>query len=496
MSDIGRSRLLRAAALALLVLINLAVRAHQVREWLLPNVDEIVLLNTMNLPLLEGASASSAYWPAHLIIKSFFFLKGAPPDRSLAVVFGAAFILLMFATARKLAGFWPAWLTVLALTFQWYFLYISRIIEIASFIPFFTALGLYFFVCWVESRKPGYLYAFAAVSGIALNIWSPPMAYLTGAVFAYLGWLALRRRLAWRTLLIGAAVLLLTLLPFFYVLANVAHLRQEIMARYAMTANQSQAILPVNLLRPGAALQTWTQLVTCYRESGFLPFLAPLALFYLAVPAVLYRRLRGKPFFASLAAPAALIVMLIAVCPVPFYIEGHGVPLFLLLILLLLMVAAGGGASGRFLGVGSLLAIFLSSLFFAPRYFDNQQRRLVDWLDAHVVQAGRPALCVSDGAHLKFQRLPAVAGLNLQYPVFTCAPQEPFWQEHSPGDFRYVIATYEFDQEKNITARGFQPLLRLEMNNLLEAHLKHGIRIWEIQRPDAEAVPPLSGHRE
>lgn len=467
-----------------LFLLSFLIRAWRVNGWLLPNVDEIVLMNTMNLRFLEGCSASSAYWPAHLIVRGFFFLESFHHYRYISACFGSATVLVVYALARRLVAPPLAWAFGALFSFQWYFLYMSRIIEIASFIPLFTALCLWSIVRWQETRRAAFAILFFGLGGIAANIWTPPMFYLVGAGSVFFLWETLRRRLPWRRMLACITVLVVALLPYLYVLWRTAHVRDEILLRYQMTGASAASILPANLAHPVAAIQTWTHLATFFHEQLPWQALAPFALILLVLPLAVFRRLRANPMLRMLLFLAAAQLALLALTPVPLYIEGHAAPLLLCILLLLLgLAAAHCPAWLRIAGGGVLLVCLLASFGFAPYYLDNQQPRLRDWLQHNVVERGRPAICVSDGAYLKLTKIPEIAALGIPYEVFTTAPDDRFWQTHSPADFPVIISTYECNMDEYVSKKGFALHHQFTMNNLYETHLRHGIDVWTVDNP-------------
>ena len=525
-------RLQRLSPWVTLFLLSFAVRAWRVNDWLLPNVDEIVLMNTMNLRFLEGCSASSVYWPAHWIVRAFFFLTSFHHYRLISVLFGSATILVVYSLALRLARQQIAWTFCALLSFQWYLLYMSRIIEIASFIPLFTALCLWATVRWKETRRPVFALLFFGMGGIAANIWTPPMFYLVGAGAAFFAWEAIGKRLAWKSFLLCMVVLSIALAPYLYVLLTSAQIKHDILLRYQMTGASGAKILPANLVNPGAAIKTWTYLVTFFHEDLPWHYLAPFGIALLALPVMaarwmVHRPERSRPadatenadaladmsaswrgvlqsqdttplpperkpagqrpvFMAVLFLASAQIVLLL-LSPVPLYIEGHAAPLLLCTLLLLLGVASSRApVSIRAAGGGVLLLCLLASLGFAPYYVDNQQCRLREWLRANVVEKGVDPVCVSDGAHVKLIRIPDITALGIPFAVFTTAPDDLFWSQRSPGAFPIIISTYECNMDQIAREKGFHLSRQFTMNNLYEAHLRHGIDVWRVDNFDRE----------
>ncbi|MDA0990300.1 MAG: glycosyltransferase family 39 protein [Verrucomicrobia bacterium] len=448
-------------------------------------MDEIVLMNTMNLRFLEGCNASSAYWPAHLLIRCFFFLETFQHYRFISVCFGSATVLVVYALARRLVAQPLAWGFSALFSFQWYFLYMSRIIEIASFIPLFTALCLWAIVRWQETRRPAFAILFFGLGGIAANIWTSPMFYLAGAGTVFFLWEAVRKRLRWIWVLVCMATLVITLLPYLHVLLTTAHVRDEILLRYQMTGAVATGLLPATLAHPAVAIQTWTHLATFFHERLPWTALAPFALILLALPFVAFRWLRATPMLRMLLFLTAAQLALLALSPVPLYIEGHAGPLLLCILLLLLGLAASHALLWLRTAAGGVLVVcLLSSFGFAPYYLDNQQSRLRDWLRHNIVERSVPTLCVSDGAYLKLTKIPNIVALGIPYEIFTTAPDDRFWQTHSPANFPVIISTYECNMDEYVRKKGFILRHQFTMNNLYETHLRHGIDVWTVDNPE------------
>lgn len=468
-----------------LFLLSFAIRIWRINDWLLPNVDEIVLMNTLPLRFPEGCSTSSAYWPAHWIMRAFFFWHSFHQYRLIGALFGSATILMTYSLAVRLVKHQVAWGFCALLSLQWYFLYMSRIIEIASFIPLFMILCIWAIVRWQETRRPSFTLLFFGLGGIAANIWTPPMFYLVGAGTAFFIWEAIQRRFPWKWLAAGLFLLGLTLLPYLYGLWSMAHIREDILLRYQMTGAASTTVLPANLTNPIAALQTWTHLTTFFHERQPWMSLAPFSMLVLVLPSLATRWIRKHLLLGPLLFLAVVQLGLIALSPVPLYIEGHAAPLLLCLLLLLLGITALRDIPQwlRRAGGGVLGLCLLLSLGFAPYYLDNQQSRLRDWLKANVAESGMPGVCVSDGAYLKLTKIPGIAALGIPYQVFTTAPEDPFWNRHTPADFSVAISTYECDMDAYVRNKGFGLSHQFTMNNLYETHLRHGIDVWRIDSP-------------
>lgn len=492
-----------------LFILSFAIRIWRVNDWLLPNVDEIVLNITLGHRFLEGCSASSTYWPAHLILRAFFFLDTFYQYRFISVLFGSATIVMVYALALRLAKPPVAWGFCALLSFQWYLLYMSRIIEIASFIPLFTVVCLWAVIRWRETRRPVFVWLFFGLGGIAANTWTPPMFYFLAAGAAFFLWEAVCKRLAWKWLGVAHLILFVMLIPWFHVLWTTGRLREDILLRYQMTGAAATRILPANIASPSAAIQTWTNLVTFFHEQLPWKWLATFAVAVLITPFAMFPWIRSKLIAesASVGLPrdsacnsrcqhnlakahvlsillflAAIQLLLLIVSPVPLYIEGHAFPLLLCVLLLLFGMATAQATpiSARCVAGGLLLFSLLSSFGFTPYYMESQQTRLRDWLRHNVVESGISRVCVSDGVYLKLTKIPSIAELGITYEVFTNAPEDPFWKNHSPSDFPVIISTYECNMDAYVRSKGFALHHQFTMNNLYEAHLRHGIDAWRV----------------
>jgi len=463
-----------------LFLFAFLLRVWRINDWLLPNVDEIVLMNTMQLKFLEGCSTSSAYWPAHLVLKALFFLPTFDQYRLVSAVLGSCFVLIAFGLVRRFVAAQWAWVSSVVLSIQWYFLYIHRIIEIASFVPICLAACLHFLLRWHETGQRRWLFAFVALGGLAANIWVPPLFYLIGGGGVVLVVAAVRRQLSWTVLIACGVLLAVALAPYLVMLARDAHIRADIAMRYDMAGVSRQTWLPPNLASPAVGIKTWTYLTTSFSDHLPWKLLAPFSLFVAAAPLAGGRFLWRDGRLRLLLILATAHVLLVLVSPVPVYIEGHAAPLLLILWVLVTAMAWHPHAPpvSRWWGRCCLAGLLAGSLCFAPYYLASQQTVLADWLRDHALD--QAALPVSDGARLKLERIPAIRKLELPLLPFACVEGDPFWAQHSPAEFRYVMSTYECDMYRNVEAKGFRLNRILTMNNLYEANLRHGIDLWEI----------------
>ncbi len=466
-----------------LAVLNVCLRGWRVNDWLLPNVDEIVLMSTMEQGFLSGCSASSAYWPAHWVLRSFFFLSEWHHYRVVGVLFGVVFILVMYATARRLVSGTAAWVFACALSFQWYFLYMSRIIEIATFIPACIAACLYCFVRWMETRRPRFVYCLFAVGGVAASTWSPPFFYLLGALGIWFAAAAIGRQIAWKHFLGSLGLACVIMVPYLVVVLWRTDVQADVLARFTFSGAASDGVLAPNLVHVAIPLKTWTHLATFHHEQLPWKALSAVALLPLLIPFALARFAWQSSVLQGMLIIAALQILLMSVSPVPIYIEGHVGPLYLTLLLVLLGLGAGSHPPlCRRIAGGVLAVTLVLSVGFAPYYLESQQGRVAEWLQRRVVDTGEPVLAVSMGGSLKLGKVPAIRNLPIELDVFPCDGGVEFWSKRSPGDYPYIISTFDCWMEADLQGKGYRLVAEMTLRNLYESNLRDGLTIWRVER--------------
>lgn len=468
-----------------LFLIAFLVRGYGVTRWLLPNVDEIVLMNTLKLPFLEGCSASSVFWPAHLILKACYWWNTVMGYRWISVFLNSLAVSTFYLVAREFVSRPPAIFGSLVLCFQWYFVYIGRIVEIASFIPV-----LLLFSTWLLTRgircSSSMLVALAmACLGVGVNIWSPPCAYLSAAILLYLFASSTRGHVPWRSFIAAIVALLVTLSPYIWVVATKINLSQEIISHYGMTNLAEQRVFFANLLHPSAMLKTWTELLTFYEpELPWQRLVAIPALILFTPLLFLWARWKQQEV-RYLGWLLYGQVFLCFVSPVPAYIEGHFQAVFLVLLLLLLIWAERGAGWQRAVPILSLASVAMFSMCFSARYFEDQRSALRACLD-EIIAGGQSQWCMSDGARLKLAQMPEFAGMINGAREFTCAASPGSASNSNLDCCSAVLTTFDCNMDQFFPENRRARRQILTLNNLYEAHLSHGIRAWIIEK---EAEP-------
>ena len=138
---------------SVLLTVFLFFRLYNLREWLLANLDEISLMNNITLPMFSGGYGSTTFFPAAQITKHFPFIASFPEYRYIGVLFNAIGMIFFYAGLRNICSHSASFLGALLFSMHWYLIYISRIYEIATFIPFFFSIVFYLFTGWLAHER-------------------------------------------------------------------------------------------------------------------------------------------------------------------------------------------------------------------------------------------------------------------------------------------------------------------------------------------------------
>ena len=462
-----------------IVFLFLFLRIIHLDSWQLANVDEIALLNNLSLPTFSGGYGSTTFFPAVQITKAFFFVDGFPSYRYIGVLLNLAGLIFFFLALNKVTGKTWSLIGALAFSAQWYLVYISRIYEIATFVPFFFSLQFFLVISWLVSKKPAYLITSFIVAGIGIDCYAPPIFYATAALILILAYRAIRGAFSYRLLIACTTGTLIAMVPFFYVQLFVGDFFRDILANYQFAGKSSSDVLLIHLRHPEIFLKTITELFSFITlDHRWWIWLTPPVVLCLFVILILVIRQRKDSIVGFIGLWTFLTLVITFVSPVAAYIQGHFTA-FLLLFLACLAVCIGRiSGKERLFPLGILIIFGIASSLWLPNVFKNQWKEMA-WATEFIAGQNEKSIPVSDGAFLALRHVPGF--LQGKARVFTCDKVEHVRQgveDISCNHPSLILATYECNIVDSIQDTCAMITEKQRLTTLLESHLANGVVIY------------------
>lgn len=471
-----------AALVAALVLVCLALRLYRLKEWLLPNVDEIALISNIGTPIFSGGYGSTTFFPAVQITKYLFPFLTFPDYRYIGVLFNTVAMLLFYAGLRRFVRPLPAFLGSLLFCMQWYLVYISRMYEIATFIPFFFAAVFYCFALWSHTGRHALLPPLFLIGGIGFDCYAPPMAYGLASLLALLAYQATKKTVPWKWVGAGTLCLFIALLPFFYVQLYVGNFLKDVLTNYNFAGHAQSSFAPIHLQHPEIFLKTLTELLTFLSpEQGWKLRAGPaMLLLLLPLPALL--RSEAAEQIKLLAAWCGLTCAAIFLSPVAAYIQGHFTGFFMLYIACLSVALATPGRLYRCLALAALLGITGCSLYWLPKAYHDQYSDIA-WLPGYLKKNAVAVVPISDGSYNALKHTPFLNGARFE--VFTCDKPENILaglKTAPPADIKLVFGTFDCNIVERLSELGLVVREQQEIMTLFESHYANGLRVYFVEK--------------
>lgn len=467
--------------ISLLLVIFLLLRLYNLREWLLANLDEISLINNINLPIFSGGYGSTTFFPAAQITKYFPFIASFPEYRYIGVLFNAIGMIFFYAGLRNICNRPASFLGALLFSTQWYLVYISRVYEIATFIPFFFSIVFYLFTGWLVSKKDYFLPLLFFIGGIGLNCYAPPMAYSLLALFVILSVSALQKALRWRWIVVSLIALTVAVVPFLYVQLWVGNFFRDVLANYNHAASPQPHITMIHLKEPSIFLSTLSELMTYLTlQHRWEPLLWP-TLMLLLIPVYPIVRLRHKRKIFMLALWAYLTLVITFCSPVASYIQGHFTGFLILYFAVVAVLLEASEALYRRLVQLTAVLLVIFSLYWMLAILENQYRD-ISWLPGYIKNENVSTVPVSDGAYLVLKHTPFLRGAD--FPMFLCNSTEEiagFLSALPPEKRKLVIATFNCDIAGAVTNLGMTVSREQRITTLFESYLAEGIVFYFLE---------------
>jgi len=463
------------------------LRLHHLREWLLANVDEISLINNLTLPIFSGGYGSTTFFPAAQITRYFPFIASFPEYRYIGVLFNAVGMIFFYAGLRNICNRPAAFLGALLFSTHWYLIYISRVYEIATLIPFFFSIVFYLFTGWLVHARDYLLPLLFFLGGIGLDCYAPPMAYSLSALLVVLLVGALQKTLRWRWILMSLLGLLVAILPFVYVQLFVGNFFGDILANYHHAASPRLQVTLIHLAKPSIFFSTLSELMTFLTlQHCWKPLVLP-AITLVLLPIYPVARLRHNRNVFMLALWTYLTLVITFFSPVAAYIQGHFTGFLILYCALLAALLGAAEPICRRLSWPAAMLLVIFSLYWMPIIRQNQHRD-VAWLPDYIRAERLATVPVSDGAYLVLKHTPFLQGDD--FPVFLCNSTEEIVGSLAalpPQQLRLVIATFNCDIAGAADRLGMIIGKEQRITTLYESYLAEGIAFYFLEEPKGTA---------
>ena len=469
------------APVAVPAAVFLALRLYNIRQWLLANLDEVALMNNLTLPIFSGGYGSTTFFPAVQITNWFPFITTFPEFRFIGVLFNAVGLLFFCAGLRTFCSRPASSIGALLFSLHWYLVYISRIYEIATFIPFFFSVVFYLFCRWVHGGSSRLLPALFFIGGIGLNCYAPPMAYGLAALWLILIYKTLEKQLSWPLFAACMLAFAVAILPFLYVQVYVGNFFRDVLYNYNYAGATQSRILPINLKSPSIFFKTLTELLTFLDiEHKWQRFALPAELIILApLAGFSWSRTEKNTKVLVLWAYGTLAITFIS--PVAAYIQGHFTGFLILYLAVLSCALDAPSAPRRWMARGCAVALAAGSMYWMPIIQQNQYRE-VAWLPSYIQKERLFSVPISDGAYLVLRHTPFLQGAR--FPVFTCQNAEKIRDDilqDTDRNHRLIIATFDCDMKNAMKLLRGSILKEKKIITLPESYTENGIVFYFVE---------------
>lgn len=457
-----------------------------ISHWLLANIDEVSALNQLELPFLSGACTSTNYLLTTILLKTIGKVLPFPFIRLLTALVNLAALYLLYSLSRSLKKGFAAFVVLMILGFSWNMLYYSRIFEVGSFTPSIACFFMWAMIKWIGSRKKLFwLYIAAALVGFHFNTHAMPSLYAIALLGVYLLLQVSLKKLAPKVGFCVMGIIVFCSLPYIYSFFKYCHFGNDLSVSYG-TLNQKAALkVAVNFLHPLYYLKTLAEYMTYYPVSNTSYARFFFAIMIILAVLIIYLRLPREPVKDYLAFFSFGSLLLIGLSPIPVYNEGHlhfFWPHFVMLLALLVEEAP------------RLSKIFITLLAFAmlifnchwlPQIFENQVRMTEVVLKDNLYEG--EVIYISDGAELKLRMLPLYSMIKAHPLVrFSCYDSGALktFQGFSPEKPCMIITTSDCPWPPWEKCTKLKATTLLSLEQLFEAQLSHGLRIYKVEPTD------------
>jgi hypothetical protein len=465
-----RSVLWEAAIVLLLLAAFFLFRGWGICSWLLAQVDEISLLNQAHVPFLQDGCLSASYFPLSLVAMVWADTL-FPYLRLITLAFHLAALLLIFSLLKPRAKFTGAVLASLAFVTSWYFLYVGRLFETGAITAFFGAAHFFFMARWLNNGRQRDLILSAVFAGLDLDAHTAPWVYYLPFFWCYLLLRLRRGAITWQCLTAAVLSFVVASVPSIYTVASISKARD---AAYLTSFSNGSWFL-VNIVSPELFLRTFASVFTIYRGQNFSwpGALTAVVLVGAALASrVLFFARDDVGRFFTLAAVSQLTLLLIS--PLVPNNEGHMSLLLMTMIILCALPAAS--RAGEIAGTLYLLTVPLFGLlFFAQHIAVENQRGVIQDAVISFEKAGYDNVLLSDGAYLKLAYGHLIKEPRERLKITICDPQQPLPREQIEH-LSYLLLTTEC--EEWLEKSGVPLIKHWELNQLLEAHSRHGVALY------------------
>jgi hypothetical protein len=463
--------------------VALFLRLFNAPCWLLANVDEVAALNQIGIPFLSGACTSTNYLLTTLLLKTVGLLIPFPAIRLLNGLVNSAALYCVFRVVRSATNRPAALLTLIFLAFSWNVIYYARLFECGSLTP---SMGCFFLCCvllWI--RRPGqtgWLYCSGLILGFHLNTHAMPSFYAMAIFFLFLSIQVWKRSVSLKDALRIVGMILLASLPYIYSSLAFAHFQSDLQVSYGVAAQNPVLQLAVNFRHPLFFIKTLAEYFTFFpiSNSSYLRFIFTLCA--LALPLILFFFTKPSAVLSYCAFFAYGTLLLIGLFPIPVYNEGHLHYFWPHYVLFLSLLVTHCRGYAKALIALICIVILGANACWMPHIAQNQVRQVKKTLDEHL-EAGETVF-MSDGAYHKLRMLPFYSKIMEKRIVitFTCSGNGAMkcFENMSIDRKCVVFITSDGPWPPASFAGKITSTMNLELEELMEAHLTHGLRIHTI----------------
>jgi 4-amino-4-deoxy-L-arabinose transferase-like glycosyltransferase len=273
------------------------------------------------VPLFPVFRAHPLLFQTLLSVQYRFFGVSGLGGRLLAVAFGMGTVWLTYAIGNRLYARRVGVLAALLIGVMPYTVVVSRQILLDTPMVFFTSLGLYLLIRFVQSDRAAWLYAAAAAVGMA-TLSKETAILVVGGAYAFFA-ASRKTTLTWRQAALALAVLVLALLPY------------PLSLRLAGASSTGGDFLVWQLLRrPNHAWWFYPQVVPAALGLGVvlvvvlglvamrrsLTWSEHLLLSWIVVPCIFFQiwAVKGFQYLLPIAVPVAVLAAMVVVSlPMP-----------------------------------------------------------------------------------------------------------------------------------------------------------------------------------
>ncbi len=459
---------------ALLFICFLSLRLFNIFNGAFPNVDEVSALNQLNLNLATEGSASTTFVSSTILLKIFYPVLGFPGLRLLSVLFASCALLVFYTELRRNVGLFYRLLAMAMLTFSWYYVYITRLFEVGSFVAPMALLTLAFIMRYLRTKSMPSIYLAAIAFAVGLEFNATPFIY-GGVLFGmFLVSETIKGWISWKHLIGIGLIIAIIISPFLWTIQHKDPITKAPLWTYGYFGEPNEKpILAINARHPVMAAKSMGYFFFFQLTEKNVMLFSMLGLLLVLIPLLLW--LKPLPNFYPFLAGYTLLLILLAVSTAPIYHQGQMHILWLLWILLVPAFFQILPKPVRVLAILVLCGLFAFQVLWCASLAANQVSEATAVFAKYNIPQSR--VFISDGAMLKVKYYPGL--YDSTWPIFYCDKDgvREFFSSQKPPFI--VILTNECPQDQICNHCRIERVA--EFNQIQEPYLQHGMQILLVQ---------------